>query len=118
MPNDYSVFLHDTPSRRLFDKTKRNFSSGCVRVEKADELAEIILQHQRRSGMAPYQQMVNDDEQDTVSLARRVNVDFMYVTAWVDENEQLQLREDIYGYDRPGDKRVEPQYITLKDFSY
>ncbi|RWX57167.1 L,D-transpeptidase family protein [Photobacterium chitinilyticum] len=118
MPNDYSVFLHDTPSRRLFDKAKRNFSSGCVRVEKADELAEIILQHQRRSGMAPYQQMVNDDEQDTVSLARRVNVDFMYVTAWIDENEQLQLREDIYGYDRPGDKRVEPQYITLKDFSY
>ncbi|GAB3531510.1 L,D-transpeptidase family protein [Photobacterium alginatilyticum] len=118
MPNDYSVFLHDTPARSLFNKKRRNFSSGCVRVEKADELAELILQHQRREGIAPYHQMVSDEQQDTVSLARRVNVDFMYLTAWVDENEQLQLREDIYGYDRPGEKSVEPQYITLKDFRY
>lgn len=118
MPNDYSVYLHDTPSRGLFNKKKRNFSSGCVRVEKADELAEFILEHQSRSGIASYEQMVKDVGQDTVSLARRVDVDFMYLTAWVDENQQLQLREDIYGYDRPGKKRVEPQYITLKDFSY
>lgn len=118
MPNDYSVFLHDTPSRSLFSKSKRNFSSGCVRVEKADELAEFIIDYQHRKGIAPYQQMVSDNQQDTVSLGRRVNVDVMYMTAWIDENDQLQLREDVYGYDRPGGKRVKSKYITLKNFRY
>ncbi|MCW8331277.1 L,D-transpeptidase family protein [Photobacterium sp. SDRW27] len=118
MPNDYSIYLHDTPSRSLFRKSKRNLSSGCVRVEKADELAEFILGYQRRSGIAPYQKMVSDMESDTVSLGRRVNVDVMYMTAWVDENNRLQLREDIYGYDRPGNHRIESKFISLKDFSY
>jgi len=118
MPNDYSIFLHDTPSRSLFRKSKRNLSSGCVRVEKADELAEFIIGYQRRSGITPYKKMVRDMASDTVSLARRVDVDVMYLTAWVDENDQLQLREDIYGYDRPSTQVVEPKYISLKDFSY
>ncbi|UXI00003.1 murein L,D-transpeptidase [Photobacterium sp. TY1-4] len=118
MPNDYSVFLHDTPARGLFQQHKRSFSSGCVRVEKADELAEFLLDYQARPGIPPYRTLVHDEAQDTISLAKRVDVDFTYVTAWLDEHQQLQMREDIYGYDRPGAKPVEPQYITLKDFSY
>lgn len=118
MPNDYSVYLHDTPARGLFQRHKRSFSSGCVRVEKADELAEFLLDYQARPGIPPYRTMVRDEGQDTISLAKRVDVDFTYVTAWLDEHQQLQMREDIYGYDRPGTKPVEPQYITLKDFSY
>ncbi|UTV26514.1 L,D-transpeptidase family protein [Photobacterium atrarenae] len=118
MPNDYSVFLHDTPARGLFRQHKRSFSSGCVRVEKADELAEFLLEYQARPGIPPYRAMVRDEGQDTISLAKRVDVDFTYVTAWLDEHQQLQMREDIYGYDRPGTEPVEPQYITLKDFSY
>ncbi len=118
MPNDYAIFLHDTPARSLFNRNKRNLSSGCVRVEKAEELAQFILDYQRRSGIAPFAQMVRDEDSDTVSLARRLDVEFMYMTAWLDENDRLQLREDIYGYDRPGSHPVDPEFVTLKDFRY
>ena len=43
-PNPYIVYLHDTPSKSLFDKDQRTFSSGCIRVQKAFELAELVLE--------------------------------------------------------------------------
>ncbi|MDX1304603.1 L,D-transpeptidase family protein [Photobacterium sp.] len=116
MPNDYSIFLHDTPTRGLFGKTKRNFSSGCVRVEKAEDLANFIIDFQRRSNIAPYSAMVNNNNSDTVYLSKRLGVDFIYLTAWIDEHNALQMREDIYGYDSPRAEPVESQYISMKNF--
>ncbi|MGF1736883.1 L,D-transpeptidase family protein [Photobacterium satsumensis] len=116
MPNDYSVYLHDTPSRGLFNKTKRNLSSGCVRVEKAAELAEYVLDYQQRPSWRNYQQLVSDRRTDTITLPRKIDVDVTYVTAWVDENNQLQMREDIYGYDRPTKRPVKLKYSTVKNY--
>ena len=116
MPNDYSVYLHDTPTRSLFNKAKRNFSSGCVRVEKAAELAEYVLDYQQRPSWRNYQQLVSDGSTDTITLPRKLDVDVTYVTAWVDENNQLQLREDIYGYDRPIRRPVKLKYSTVKNY--
>lgn len=116
MPNDYSVYLHDTPSRNLFNKAKRNLSSGCVRVEKAAELAEYVLDYQQRPHWRNYQQLVSDRRTDTITLPRRIDVDVTYVTAWVDENNQLQMREDIYGYDRPTKRPVKLKYSTVKNY--
>ncbi|MBY5945965.1 L,D-transpeptidase family protein [Photobacterium rosenbergii] len=116
MPNDYSVYLHDTPTRSLFNKAKRNLSSGCVRVEKAAELAEYVLDYQQRPGWRNYQQLVSDRSTDTITLPRKLDVDVTYVTAWVDENNQLQLREDIYGYDRPIKRPVKLKYSTVKNY--
>ncbi|MGR5143587.1 L,D-transpeptidase family protein [Photobacterium sp. DNB23_23_1] len=116
MPNDYSIYLHDTPSRGLFNKTKRNLSSGCVRVEKAAELAEYVLDYQQRPSWRNYQQLVSDRRTDTITLPRKIDVDVTYVTAWVDENDQLQLREDIYGYDRPIKRPVKLKYSTVKNY--
>ncbi|MGF1760046.1 L,D-transpeptidase family protein [Photobacterium sagamiensis] len=118
MPNDYSIFLHDTPTRGLFRKTKRNFSSGCVRVEKADDLANFIIDFQRRSNIAPYSAMVSSNSSDTVYLSQRLGVDFIYLTAWIDENNALQMREDIYGYDSPRAEPVESKYISMKNFRH
>ncbi|MFB9935688.1 L,D-transpeptidase family protein [Photobacterium aphoticum] len=114
MPNDYSIYLHDTPARGLFNRTKRNLSSGCVRVEKAAELADYILDYQRRS--QSYRHFVKTDEIDNINLPRKIDVDFTYVTAWVDENDVLQMREDIYGYDRPIREPVEEKFSTLKNY--
>ncbi|PSW18238.1 amidase [Photobacterium sanctipauli] len=118
MPNDYSVYLHDTPSRGLFNKTKRNLSSGCVRVEKAAELASYILDYQQRPTWRSYDQLVSHKKTDTIALPRKIDVDVTYVTAWVDENNQLQMREDIYGYDRPSRYTAKKKYSTLKNFRY
>ncbi|AJR08533.1 murein L,D-transpeptidase [Photobacterium gaetbulicola] len=116
MPNDFSVYLHDTPSRSLFNKARRNLSSGCVRVEKAAELAEYVLDYQQRPSWRNYQQLVSDGRTNTITLPRKIDVDVTYVTAWVDENNQLQLREDIYGYDRPIKRPVKLQYSTVKNY--
>ncbi|MBC7001632.1 L,D-transpeptidase family protein [Photobacterium sp. BZF1] len=116
MPNDYSVYLHDTPSRKLFNKAKRNLSSGCVRVEKAAELADFVLDYQQRPSWRNYQQLVTDRRTDTITLPRKIDVDVTYVTAWIDENDQLQLREDIYGYDRPIRRPVKLKYSTVKNY--
>ncbi|NHW87809.1 L,D-transpeptidase family protein, partial [Escherichia coli] len=51
MPNDYAIFLHDTPARGLFSKTKRDLSSGCVRVARAHDLADFVLDYQNRPSM-------------------------------------------------------------------
>lgn len=116
MPNDYSIYLHDTPARSLFRKTKRNLSSGCVRVEKAAELAEFILKYQRYSSVDSYDSLVETEDTDTINISRKIDVDFTYVTAWVDENNILQMREDIYGYDRPIDEPVEDIFSTMKNY--
>ncbi|KHT65424.1 hypothetical protein RJ45_01230 [Photobacterium gaetbulicola] len=116
MPNDFSVYLHDTPSRSLFNKAKRNLSSGCVRVEKAAELAAYVLDYQQRPRWRNYQQLVSDGRTNTITLPRKIDVDVTYVTAWIDENDQLQLREDIYGYDRPIKRPVKLQYSTVKNY--
>ncbi|EAS44905.1 amidase [Photobacterium profundum] len=116
MPNDYSIYLHDTPARGLFNKSKRNLSSGCVRVEKAYDLANFIIDFQKRKNIEPFNAMLNDGDLDTVRLSQRLGVDFVYLTAWVDEKNTLQMREDIYGYDSQQKDVIDSQFISMKNY--
>lgn len=116
MPNDYSIYLHDTPARGLFNKSKRNLSSGCVRVEKAYDLANFIIDFQKRKNIEPFNAMLKDGDLDTVRLSQRLGVDFVYLTAWVDEQNTLQMREDIYGYDSPQKEAIDSQFISMKNY--
>jgi L,D-transpeptidase YcbB len=116
MPNDYSIYLHDTPARGLFNKSKRNLSSGCVRVEKAYDLANFIIDFQKRRNIEPFNAMLEDGDLDTVRLSQRLGVDFVYLTAWVDEKNKLQMREDIYGYDNPQKDAIDSQFISMKNY--
>ncbi|WP_419205603.1 L,D-transpeptidase family protein [Photobacterium leiognathi] len=116
MPNDYAIFLHDTPARGLFSKTKRDLSSGCVRVERAYDLANYVIDYQNRGNIPAFNKMLNAEKQKTVSLSKRIDVDFVYLTAWVDQNGKVQMREDIYGYDSPSANKIKNKFITMKDF--
>ncbi|MEH6533142.1 MAG: L,D-transpeptidase family protein [Photobacterium frigidiphilum] len=116
MPNDYSIYLHDTPARGLFNKSKRNLSSGCVRVEKAYDLASFIIDFQKRKNIEPFNAMLKDGDLDTVRLSQRLGVDFVYLTAWIDEKNTLQMREDIYGYDSPQKEAIDSQFISMKNY--
>ncbi|MDP2514067.1 L,D-transpeptidase family protein [Photobacterium damselae subsp. piscicida] len=118
MPNDYAIFLHDTPARGLFSKTKRDLSSGCVRVARAHDLADFVLDYQNRPSMRTFDSMRKDKGQDTVSLSRRIGVDFVYLTGWVNKDGQVQMREDIYNYDTPSGKKIQSKFITMKDFNH
>jgi murein L,D-transpeptidase YcbB/YkuD len=116
MPNDYAIFLHDTPAHGLFSRNKRDLSSGCVRVERADDLANYVINYQNRSNIAPFKTMLDTKQHKVVSLSKRIDVDFVYLTAWVDQDGHLQMRSDIYGYDSPQAKPIKAKFITMKDF--
>jgi murein L,D-transpeptidase YcbB/YkuD len=96
--NPYSVYLHDTPSRAAFAQTQRSVSHGCVRLEKALDLAKLLLN--REAGWPPQRvdETVAGEQTQTVSLKTQVPVEIFYWTAFV-ENDQVSFREDVYGWD-------------------
>ncbi|MGF1723222.1 L,D-transpeptidase family protein [Photobacterium nomapromontoriensis] len=98
IPNDDAIYLHDTPSKRLFAKEVRALSSGCVRVEQASDLAMVLLNY---SGVP--EQRVNElkarTKTKTVGLHKKIKVHLIYQTAWVDEQGLVNFRDDVYDYD-------------------
>lgn len=97
--NPYSVYLHDTPSKNLFQKESRPFSSGCVRLEKPLELAALLLRDTPLGSREGLDAALKNSTR-TVRLPLAFPVHLIYQTAWVDGDGTLQLRPDIYGYDR------------------
>ena len=101
-PNQHSVYLHDTPSRSLFARTTRAFSSGCIRLHRPLELAEQVLELQGVPGWSRgrINQTVESRKRTVVKLAEPLNVHLTYSTAWVGEGGTLNFRPDIYGRDK------------------
>jgi murein L,D-transpeptidase YcbB/YkuD len=100
-PNKYSVYLHDTPTKALFDKDERTFSSGCIRVQKAFELAELVLNDPVQWNQATMAEVVKAKAMKTVSLAKPVPVLLLYWTAQPTPDGQVLFRNDVYGRDPP-----------------
>jgi len=98
-PNPYLVYLHDTPTKSLFDKDERTFSSGCIRVEKAFELAELVLNDPVRWNRAALDAAVATKKTQTVNLATPVPVLILYWTAQPRPDGQVIFRNDVYGRD-------------------
>jgi murein L,D-transpeptidase YcbB/YkuD len=98
-PNPYLVYLHDTPSQGLFDRAERAFSSGCVRVERALELAAIALDDAERWNAAAIESVVAGGKLQNVTLKSKLPVLLTYWTAWVDAEGRLNFRRDLYGQD-------------------
>jgi len=99
-PNKYDVYIHDTPSRALFQQDSRPFSSGCIRVERPLELAAFLLRHEAAWNVQKLQALIDSGVTSRVYLAENVPVHLTYETAWPDTEGQIHFREDIYGRDR------------------
>lgn len=99
IPNNNAIYLHDTPAKSLFNKTIRAFSSGCIRVEHADDLARILLTD---SGVSPQRvdELEARSKTRTVGLNNQVKVHLIYQTAWVDGDGRVNFRNDVYSYDQ------------------
>lgn len=100
-PNRFSVYLHDTPARELFNEDARAFSSGCIRLQQPLDLAALLLADDPRWTRAAIDEAIAGGREQSVSLRRPIAVHLLYWTAWVDENGALQFRDDIYGRDQP-----------------
>ncbi len=99
-PNVYDVYLHDTPEQRLFAKTDRAFSHGCIRVENAGKLAGLILQEDGSSNKAPevYRAMKNYQTK-TFTLKKAVPIKVTYLTSEVVDGYVI-MYNDIYNLDK------------------
>jgi murein L,D-transpeptidase YcbB/YkuD len=97
--NPFGVALHDTPQRSLFAEPARAFSHGCVRVERALELAQQLLRDVPGWTPDTVAAVLRVGRERAAVLPDAVPVVFAYWTAWVDDDGVLQLRDDVYGWD-------------------
>jgi murein L,D-transpeptidase YcbB/YkuD len=100
LSNAYSIYLHDTNSRGLFKRAERALSSGCVRVQNPEALAVLLLDDPEAWNAQALQTALDSGRTRSVGVGREVKVLLHYATAALDEAGRLQLRNDIYGYDR------------------
>jgi murein L,D-transpeptidase YcbB/YkuD len=98
-PNNHAIYLHDTPSRNLFLRDRRTFSSGCVRVRDPMRLAALLLAPQVAEPDAYIERLLAGGRERYVHLDRPVPVHLTYRTAVIDETGTIQFRADIYGRD-------------------
>lgn len=98
-PNNYEIYLHDTPDKSLFAKKDRALSHGCIRVAQPEQLAAYLLRNQGDWTPERIQQAMNSGKEQTVQLNRPMPVAITYYTAWVDRNGQLHFRDDVYHHD-------------------
>jgi murein L,D-transpeptidase YcbB/YkuD len=98
-PNNYDIYLHDTPDKNLFARKDRALSHGCIRVAKPEELAAYLLRGQSEWTPEKIREAMNSGKEQTVKLNNPVPVAITYYTAWVDRNGQLNFRDDVYKHD-------------------
>jgi murein L,D-transpeptidase YcbB/YkuD len=99
-PNDQDVYLHSTPAQELFSEARRDFSHGCIRVQKPVELAAWLLQDQPKWTQDAISAAMNSGPNNQqVKLTHPVPVVIVYVTAVVEENGEVYFFDDIYGHD-------------------
>jgi murein L,D-transpeptidase YcbB/YkuD len=98
-PNDYAVYMHDTPTRHLFAQSRRAFSHGCVRVDQPLKFAEVLLRPERGWTEERIKKMIGPNER-RISLPVPVPVHIVYFTMGLDDSGQMRRFDDIYGYSR------------------
>lgn len=99
-PNRFSVYLHDTPQKKLFEQPGRTFSHGCVRVERARELAAFLLANQPQWNMARIDEAIASGLTEQAPITRPLTIYLLYWTVFVDAKGQVHFREDFYGRDQ------------------
>jgi murein L,D-transpeptidase YcbB/YkuD len=100
-PNENNVYLHSTPAQQVFSQSRRDFSHGCVRVEKPAELAAFLLRNQPPWTLERAQAaMQSGRDNQQVNLTTPVPVLIIYVTAVVEPDNSVHFFSDIYGHDK------------------
>jgi murein L,D-transpeptidase YcbB/YkuD len=98
-PNEFDIYLHDTPADHLFDRAERDFSHGCIRLEKPIELAALLLKDDPKWTQEAIQTAIASGEHETITLPRPLPVHILYWTAWAEPDGMVAFRKDIYGHD-------------------
>ena len=103
-PNNYNIYMHDTPARSLFGETRRAFSHGCIRLAEPEWLARFLLRNDSTWTQDAIRKAMLANKERTVTLKQPIPVFIGYFTAWVDSKGQLNFRNDVYGHDAKMEK--------------
>jgi murein L,D-transpeptidase YcbB/YkuD len=98
-PNDDNIYMHDTPARQLFARTRRDFSHGCIRLEDPLAFARWILRGRPEWTVARMGEAMAREQPTRVTLAEPVAVVVFYATALVDRGGRVLFFDDVYGHD-------------------
>ncbi|HEY6928775.1 MAG TPA: L,D-transpeptidase family protein, partial [Thermoanaerobaculia bacterium] len=109
-PNPYSVYLHDTPHKALFEKDQRAFSSGCMRVERPLELARLLLNDDQKWNARAIDEVLDTVETRTIRLAQPVPVLIMYWTIDLSVEGRIGFKNDPYKRDPPLAKALDAPF--------
>ncbi len=101
-PNKYAVYLHDTPTKQLFERSARFFSSGCVRVDKVHILTEWLLRGQSGWSGQNIQSVAQSEQPTDVDISSPAQLRMVYLTAWSVPDGSVHFRPDIYSLDGTG----------------
>jgi len=99
-PNSYNIYFHDTPAKSLFEKDKRAYSHGCIRLSDPVKMANYLLKDDAQWTEIKIEEAMNSGNEKYVKLKDPVPVLITYYTAWVDDNGALHFADDIYGHDK------------------
>jgi murein L,D-transpeptidase YcbB/YkuD len=98
-PNDFSIYLHDTPSKNLFNESKRAFSHGCIRVQEPKKLALYLLRKDKNWDEEKIDSVLLTNKTLDIALQPNIPIYIVYFTAWVDNTGQINFRDDLYNLD-------------------
>ena len=98
-PNKHFIYLHDTPAKSLFDRTDRAFSSGCIRVEKPFDLAELLLEDPDKWNREEIKKVIESGETRKIFLPAPVPVLLLYWTVQIGPNGEVHFKKDVYNRD-------------------
>jgi L,D-transpeptidase YcbB len=116
-PNQYSVYIHDTPTKELFARTDRSFSSGCIRISKPLEFAAFLLRDKPDWTIDRIKNVVAQGKETTVMISKPLPVHLLYLTAWAEDDGTVHFRKDIYDRDQSllnALKKTPPSYLPVE----
>jgi len=109
-PNNHNIYLHDTPEQEFFSKSRRDFSHGCIRLEKPADLAVWVLRNNPNWNRERVQAAMNGSPNQQLNLAHPIPVLIVYATVIVREDGLVYFYDDIYGHDAALEKALEKGY--------
>jgi murein L,D-transpeptidase YcbB/YkuD len=105
-PNSFNIYFHDTPAKSLFERDKRAYSHGCIRLAEPEKMAQYLLRNHDEWTPEKISAAMNSGEEKHVKLKKPIPVIITYYTAWVDENGLLNFRDDIYDHDKDLEEKM------------
>jgi murein L,D-transpeptidase YcbB/YkuD len=108
-PNSFNIYFHDTPAKSLFEKDKRAYSHGCIRLAEPEKMANYLLRGSPDWTPERITEAMYSGEEKYVKLKKPVPVIITYYTAWVDDNGRINFRDDIYNHD---DKLIQKMFTA------